>query len=64
MILLSDFLQSHVLTKAGEDESDGVVSVTLSVTFSVTGLLLPFHIFSDTKLGALIFVDLTFAVRI
>ena len=67
MILFSDLLQSHVPTIAGEVEGDGVVSVTLTVTFSVTGLLLllPSISFPDTKLGALIFVpDFTFAVRI
>ena len=67
MILFSDLLQSHVFTIAGEVEGDGVVSVTLTVTFPVTGLLLllPSISFPDTKLGALIFVpDFTFAVRI
>ena len=67
MILFSDLLQSHVLTIAGEVEGDGVVSVTLTVTFPVTGflLLLPSISFPDTNLGALICVpDFTFAVRI
>ena len=67
MILFSDLLQSHVPTIAGEVEGDGVVSVTLTVTFPVTGLLLmlPSISFPDTKLRALIFVpDFTFAVRI
>ena len=55
MILFSDLLQSHVLSIAGEVEGDDV-SVTLTVTFSVTGrlLMLPSISFPDTKLGALI----------
>ena len=67
MILFSDLLQSHVPIIAGEVEGDGVVSVTLTVTFPVTGLLLllPSISFPDTKLGALIlFSDFTFTVRI
>ena len=67
MILFSDLLQSHEPTIAGEVEGDGVVSVTLTVTFPVTGflLLLPSISFPDTKLGALIlFSDFTFTVRI
>ena len=67
MILFSDLLQSHVPTIIEEVEGDGVVSVTLTVTFPVTGLhlLLPSISFPDTKLGALIlFSDFTFSVRI